>query len=97
MLNITDFQSVIINPEPELKELFSGALRAPSHNISDYYQWNKISTFSYDKAFHVPTQDKENEHRVCCQLWPIVLYIVFLSERRTTWYWYCTLIIHALM
>ena len=58
MLNITDFQSVIINPEPELKELFSGALRAPSHNISDYYQLNKSSTCSYNNSFQSLSPDK---------------------------------------
>lgn len=59
-----DFQSVIINPEPEIGDKFSGALRTPNHKISDFYHWNQIETFTYDKPFQHPHKDKENEFRV---------------------------------
>ena len=60
----SDFQAVKIEPVAEHSDLFTGALGPVDHQISNFYQWNGIKRFHYDKAFHSGVKDKENEHKV---------------------------------
>ena len=61
----TDFQAVKIEPAGEASNIFEEALSSVSHDIRNFYQWNNIKRFTYDKAFHSGTKDKENEFKVC--------------------------------
>lgn len=63
---LTDFQVVIIEPDRKCDHMFDGALGPVSYQISDFYWWNNVQTFNYNKAFHHPVHDKENEFKVGC-------------------------------
>jgi len=70
----TDFQIVIIEPLSDTEEIFPDSLKVVDYKISSFYKWNRVQRFTYDKPYHYPKKDKENEHRVCIL---IVLQLTF--------------------
>ncbi len=59
-----------VRPNPDLRAMFNGM--AVPEKVLNFYKVNDVDCFQFDRPFHRPQKDENNEFKVCVKICLIV-------------------------